>query len=108
MIKLEVRQAQQVSPPGALPVAAEGVPVAGRRAARVAALSILVAPPNGAFVLAQDAEWVAAIEKENGLAPRLASGMPFVAAGRKLFVTGTTPFPGGRILYQCVTVVDGS
>jgi len=108
MIKLEVKQAQQVSAPGALPVVAEGVPVAGRRAARVAALSILVAPPSGAFVLAQDAEWVAALEKENGLAPRLASGMPFMAVGRKLFVTGTTPYPGGRILYQCVSVVDGS
>jgi len=108
MIKLEVKQAQQISAPGALPVTTDGVPVAGRRVARVATLSILIMPPTGAFVLAQDAEWIAAVEKENGLAPRLASGMPFVAAGRKLFVTGTTPYPGGRILYQCVTIVDGS
>jgi nitrogen PTS system EIIA component len=99
MIKLEVKQAQVVPAIGGVSAIE-----AGRAIARVTAFSVLVAPPNGAFVLAQDADWGAAAEKEGNLGQRLASGMPFMAAGRQVFVTGTAPYPGGRVLYQCVAV----
>lgn len=100
MIKLEVKQAQTVT--AAVP--AETAVAGERPGARVAAFSVLVAPPSGMFVLAQDADWIAAIEKEDGLVQRLASGLPFSAAGRQLFVTGSTPYPNGRVLYQCVSL----
>lgn len=104
MIKLEVKQARAAT--AAAPGAPAEAAVAGeRRGARVAAFSVLVAPPNAMFVLAQDADWIAAIEKEDGLAQRLASGLPFAAAGRQLFVTGSTSYPNGRVLYQCVSLV---
>ena len=108
MIKLEVKQAQQtVAQPAPAPAAA-AVAIQPGRVARVASLSILVAPPNGAFVLAQDSDWVSAVEKENNLGQRLAGGAPFVAAGRKLFVTGTTAYSGGRTLYHCVAITDAA
>jgi len=44
------------------------------------------------------------MEKNDGLAQRLAGGIPFMTAGRQVFVTGTAAYPGGRILYQCVAV----
>jgi PTS system nitrogen regulatory IIA component len=103
MIKLEVKQAQVATV--AAPVApVEAVGVGERRGARVAAFSVVVAPPGGLLVLAQDADWIAAIEKEDGLAQRLAGGQPFSAAGRQLFVTSATPYPNGRVLYQCVSL----
>jgi mannitol/fructose-specific phosphotransferase system IIA component (Ntr-type) len=104
MIKLEVRQAQTVSAPAA-PVPAEA---AGRPVSRVASFSVLVAPPNTVFVLAQDPAWVAALEKESGLAQGLASGAAFSVAGHQLFVTNQTPYTGGRLLYECVAVANGS
>ena len=107
MIKLEVKQAQAVTA-GVPGVPAEPTLAAERRGARVAILSVLVAAPNGVFVLAQDADWAAAIEKEDGLAQRLSSGMPFSAGGRQLYVTGSTPYPRGRMLYQCVAVMAAS
>jgi nitrogen PTS system EIIA component len=90
MIKLEFKQAQ-----------------AGleRRVSRVMIFNVLVVAPQSAWVLASDGEWAAALEKENGLAQRLGAGAPFVAAGRQVFVTGSTAYPGGRSLYQCVAVL---
>jgi PTS system nitrogen regulatory IIA component len=103
MIKLEVKQAQGIATPAA--VSSLGVPTLPPTAiGKVMIFSILVAPPNGAFVLAQDADWGTAMEKENSLAQRLAAGKPFLTAGRQVFVTGSTPYPGGRVLYQCVAV----
>jgi hypothetical protein len=105
MIKLEVRQAQAGALPGA-PAIVEAA--AGRRISRVAAFSVLVAPPDGVFVLAQDADWAAMLEKETKLAQSLARNAMLTAAGRQLFVTGSTSYSGGRILYQCVAVINGS
>jgi mannitol/fructose-specific phosphotransferase system IIA component (Ntr-type) len=102
MIKLEVKQAQTAAVP-AVPGAA-----AGRPAARVTVFSVLVAPSNGVFVLAQDADWVAALEKETGLAQGLSGNAILNVAGHQLFVTGSTPYPGGRVLYQCVAIMNGS
>jgi len=103
MIKLEVKQAQAIPVPAVGPaVEAGAVPV--RAIAKVITFSVLVAPPNGAFVLTQDAEWGAAMEKENNLSHRLAGGAPFMAAGRQVFVTASAPYPGSRVLYQCVAV----
>jgi len=96
MIKLEVKQAQDIPTPAA--VSSLGA------AAKVMTFSVLIAPPNGAFVLAQDADWGAAMEKENGLTQRLATGTSFMTAGRQVHVTGSTAYPGGRVLYQCVAV----
>jgi mannitol/fructose-specific phosphotransferase system IIA component (Ntr-type) len=102
MIKLEVKQAQTAAVPAVLGA------VAGRPAARVTVFSVLVAPPNGVFVLAQDADWVTALEKETGLAQGLSGNAILNAAGHQLFVTGSTPYPGGRVLYQCVAIMNGS
>ena len=106
MIKLEVKQAQTgILAPG-LVAPSEAVVVPARAAARVMTFSVLVASPHGAFVLAQDSGWGTALEKENNLAQRLASGTPFTTAGWQVFVTGTVAYPGGRILHQCVAVAS--
>ena len=102
MIKLEVKQAQ--APTAAVALPPEVASVAGRSVSKVIAFSILVTSPNASFVLAQDAEWSAAVEKEDRLPQRLASGAPFSTAGRSVFVTGTTLYPGGRVLYNCVAI----
>jgi mannitol/fructose-specific phosphotransferase system IIA component (Ntr-type) len=114
MIKLEVRHAQAVEAP-AQPAPAEvatgmvpapAAPASGIPGGRAAGFSVLVAPPNGAFVLASDAEWVASVEKEPGLSQRLAAGVPFLAGNRQVFVTGSTAYPAGRVLYDCVTILN--
>lgn len=106
MIKLEVKQAQVIAAPGVSPPEVPALPA--KAIARVVTFSVLVAPPNGAFVLAQDADWGAAMERDNGLVQRLAGGTPFTTAGRQVFVTGASAYPGGRILYQCVAVATTS
>ena len=105
MIKLEVKQAQAVTAPAAAVPAVAALP--DRRGARAAVVAVLVNPPNGAVVLTQDGDWAAAVEKENDLAPRLANGSPFMAAGRQVYVTSFASYPGGRILYQCVSIAPG-
>ena len=114
MIKLEVRHAQTAegaappAPAGAAAGMGPAAPAIGFPAGRAAAFSILVAPPNGSFVLASDAECVATIEGEPGLAQRLAAGSPFSAGRAQVFVTGSTPYSGGRVLYQCVAILGNS
>lgn len=106
MIKLEVKQAQvtvvQTGP--VPPIEAVGLPT--RALARVMTFSVLVAPPGGAFVLVQDADWGVAMEKDDNLGQRLADGTPFVTAGRQVFVMGAAAYPGNRVLYQCVAVAS--
>ena len=99
MIKLEVKQAQTAAVPAG---------AAERRISRLVPLSIVVTPPNGVLVLAQNADWVAALEKEAGLAQGLAAGGEVAAAGQQVFVLGSTPYAGGRVLYQCVAMVSGA
>jgi len=98
MIRLEVKSAQVETP-----AAPAGTATGLKQAGTVALFSVLVTP-NGAVVLSQDADWNAALEKENNLGPRLSAGTPFSAAGRQVFVTGFTAFPGGRTLFQCAGV----
>ena len=114
MIKLDLKQAQApaVAPvPAAAAttaVVATAVPAVVTPlppAAQVATFSVLVAPPGPALVLAHEAGWGAALEKESNLGPRLAAGTPFLVAGRQVFVTGAAHYPGERILYYCVAVV---
>jgi mannitol/fructose-specific phosphotransferase system IIA component (Ntr-type) len=107
MIKLEVKQAQAGAALAA-PLTAEAAAAGGRRISRVMGFSVLVAPPNGVLVLAPNADWVAALEKETGLAQNLAGNTELAAAGHQLFVIGSTPYAGGRVLYQCVAVMNGS
>lgn len=100
MIKLEVKQAQA---PEARPAAAAAAATAApTRTGPFAAFSVLIAPPAPAVVLSADAAWTTALERENNLAPRLSVGAQFQAAGRLVLVTGSTPFAGGRTLFQCV------
>jgi mannitol/fructose-specific phosphotransferase system IIA component (Ntr-type) len=110
MIKLEVKQAQVASP--AAPVPAPAAPpelvLPAGRAPKVTVLSILAAHPGGLFVLAADPEWVAAVEREPHLAERLSAAVPFTAGGRQIFVTSARPFPGGRMLYECVALGGAS
>lgn len=105
MIKLEVRQTQAV-PAAATPVVPAGAAVAApaiSAAARALPFQALVVA-NNVLVLANDPDWGAALEKDAQLAQRLAAGTPFAAAGRTVFVTGSTPFPAGRVLYQGVAI----
>ncbi len=107
MIKLEVKQAQ-VAPAPLLAVAAGTVVSAGRPLTKATTFTVLVVPPNSPVVLAQDADWSAALEKDNSLAGKLAGAGPFAFDGRQVFVTSATPYPGGRVLYQCVSLVAAS
>jgi mannitol/fructose-specific phosphotransferase system IIA component (Ntr-type) len=95
MIKLEVKQAQAV---------AETETAATHAPARAAVFSVLVAPPGTPVVLAQNAVFATALEKHEGLVNCLAGGVPFTAAGRQIFVTSSTEYPGGRLFHQCVAV----
>ena len=115
MIKLEVRQAQ-VSEAPSHPVPAAASPglglasmaqgVDGRGTA--SAFAVLVSPPSGPVVLASDAEWVSELERDPGLAQRLASAMPFSVARHQVFVTGSAAYAGGRMLYHCVAIQDSA
>lgn len=96
MIRLEIKQSQ------AVPVLPVAVPV--ERAAQALAFSIVSVPGRGHFVLAADSQWTAALERENNLAERLATGNAFVAAGRQVFVLGTTNYADGRTLHQCAAI----
>ena len=98
MIKLEVKQGQS----GVLPAPAPPVPTL--TAGRAAAFAVMVSSPTQSFVLTQDGDWMKALEKENALPQKLAAGGPFAVAGRQVFVTGVTPYAGGRTLYQCVSI----
>jgi nitrogen PTS system EIIA component len=104
MIKLEVKQAQAPSAPAPPPVPAELPGVVGRPIPRLVSFSVLVTAPNSSFVLAPDTDWTNALEKEPSLAQRLGLGTPFVAAGRQVYVTGSTAYPGGRVFYNCVAL----
>jgi hypothetical protein len=103
MIKLEVKQAQVAPAPVTAPAVTTGPLIVGA-AGRAITFTILIAPPNAPIVLAQDAEWTAALEKENGLSQRFATGQPFAANGRQVFVTRTTVYPGSRVLYEGVAI----
>jgi len=102
MIKLEVRHAQTESP---LPVATTlQSAVAIKPGARAVPFSVLVAAPATVFVLAQDGGFAAEIEKEPGIADRLAGCAPFVVSGTQVFVTRSTLYFGGKTLYECVAL----
>ncbi len=103
MIKLEVKQAQ-ATPAPAVAAPLEPALLPGKAIGRVMAFSVLVAPPNNAFVLAQDPDWAIALEKDTTLGQRLAGGTPFASGGRQVFVTSVTAYPAGRVLYQCVAI----
>jgi len=62
----------------------------------VLTFAVLVMPPETVMVLAQDPGWVALLEKEPGLAQRLAAGA-FRVSGHQLIVTNTTTYSGGRV-----------
>lgn len=109
MIKLEVKQSQTVEapaahPPAATPAVPSPLPAALVIDGHVAVFSVLVAPPNCPFVLASDGGLVGALEKDAGLAQSLAAAAPFTFGQQRVFVTGSTVYSGGRILYQCVAV----
>jgi len=111
MIKLEVRHAQTPETPATPPQAAAAdmamlpaAPATAVSGARATAFSVLVAPPTGAFVLASEADCVASLEKEPDLAQRLATGVSFSAGRQLVFVTGSTAYSGGRVLYFCVAI----
>jgi len=99
MIRLEIKQSQAVP---AAPVAP--VPVAGERVVSALAFSIVIVPGRGNFVLAADPQWTAALEHENNLAERLATGSAFLAAGRQVYVLGSTAYADGRTLHQCAAI----
>jgi len=97
MIKLDVRHTQAAPVP-------EAVPAASAPSEATAAAFQVLTGPLATVVLSADAAWVAALEKEDQLAQRLASGPTFTAAGRRIFVLGSHVFAAGRILYDCVVV----
>jgi len=97
MIRLEIKQSQ------AIPAAPVGV--VGEPSVPALGFSILVLPGRGNFVLAADAQWIAAVERENNLVERLTAGGAFIAAGRQVYVLGVTSYADGRTLYQCAAIV---
>ena len=101
MIKLEVRQAQ-ATVPAAVPGPAGPVLPALKPGGRVVSFSVLVAPPGGVFVLTQDVDCTATLEKDAALVAHLAAGVPFPALGCLVVVTRSTPYLSGRTLYECV------
>ncbi len=106
MIKLEVRQTQVVPPP--VPVVAPiAAPVIAAPSGKALPFQALVAASN-VFILAADAEWSATLEKDSGLAQRLASGAAFTAAGKNIFITSVTAYPAGRVLYQGVAIAPAA
>jgi mannitol/fructose-specific phosphotransferase system IIA component (Ntr-type) len=115
MIKLEVKQAQSSYAAG-LPAPAGatsglGPPPAATadfRAHRAAPLSVLVSPPNNVVVLSTEADCVNLLEKDATLSQRLAAGVPFSVEKYQVFVTGSTVYTAGRILYDCVVLANGA
>ncbi len=100
MIKLEVKHARSTVTP--LPA---GPPADLASAAGTAArFAVLVAPPAAPVVLSHDPEWLTLLEKDAGLAGRLAAGTPFLAAGRTILVASVTPYAGSRLVYECVAL----
>ena len=101
MIRLEIKQSQAVPVVPVPPVAV----AAGERVVSALAFSIVIVPGRGNFVLATDQQWTAALENENNLAERLATGTAFLAAGRQVYVLGTTAYADGRTLHQCAAIL---
>jgi PTS system nitrogen regulatory IIA component len=108
MIKLEVKHSQAAeaaAPPQPAAAPAGPSPAAPVVDGYVAAFSVLVAPPAGPVVLTTDAGLLSVIEKDADLALRLAGSVPFPCGARQVFVTGSTAYSGGRVLYQCVAIL---
>jgi nitrogen PTS system EIIA component len=103
MIKLEVKQAQgQAGPPLVVPLLP---PPAAGRFTHVLPFSVVLAGPT-ALALSTDGEFVGAVEKEPGLVAQLTEGRPFTLAGRQVFLTGSTRYAAGRVVYQCVALSE--
>ncbi len=103
MIKLEVRQAQSVTPPPVMPLANHEVNLT-RPPGRVTLFSVLATSSNGMYVLCPDFECGTAIERDPGLSHGLTAGGFTTASGIMIQVVGSTHYAGGRILYQCVGI----
>jgi len=102
MIKLEVRHAQTEP---LLPAAAALIATPLKAGAHAVPFFILVsAPTAGLVVLAQDGGFVTTLEKEPGLAERLATGTLLTVAGTQVFVTRSSLFCGGKTLHECVAL----
>ena len=101
MIKLDVKQTQVA--PVAAP-ATDTAPVSTLRTDTKAAAFQVLTGPVTSVVLSTDPGWVAALEKENHLAQRLAATPSFAAAGRHVFVLSSRTYANGRVLYDCVAV----
>jgi mannitol/fructose-specific phosphotransferase system IIA component (Ntr-type) len=117
MIKLDVKQTQAVPAAPLVAAHAEIAPAAAAAppaspvpavVARVESFQILATGSNGTLVLARDGGWAAALEKDPALPHQLPAGAPFTAAGRQIFVLGSIPYGGGRVLYQCVALAPGA
>jgi mannitol/fructose-specific phosphotransferase system IIA component (Ntr-type) len=102
MIKLEVKQAQIPPLPEVPSAGVQSSPASS--AVKAMSFATLVLPPQGFMVLSEDPDWTVALEKEPGLAQRLASGNPFLIAGRRVFVVSVTAYAMGRVGYQCVAI----
>jgi mannitol/fructose-specific phosphotransferase system IIA component (Ntr-type) len=102
MIKLDVK-ASLAAPSPALP-AQLPAPVPARFT-HLVPFSVLVSA-GAPLVLANEVDFIGALEKDPGLVVQLTDGRPFVMAGRQVFVTGTTSYAAGRVMYQCVAVSE--
>jgi mannitol/fructose-specific phosphotransferase system IIA component (Ntr-type) len=103
MIKLEVKHAQTTAPIAPAVCATVAAPDVAKTGARVVPFSVLVTAA-GIFVLAQDSEWGAVVEKELSLAERITSGAAFALGGAQVFVMRSTSYCGGKTLYECVAL----
>ena len=109
MIKLEVRHSQAVETAAAPApaAAASGMgppgPAVTLAGGQVGIFSVVTTPSQPPVVLSNDPELAAAIEKEPGLAAKLATPT-FVTGRLQVVVTASTAYSGGRSLYQCVAL----
>ncbi|HVT72722.1 MAG TPA: PTS sugar transporter subunit IIA [Lacunisphaera sp.] len=104
MIKLDVKQTQAGPAAAAAPLPAVPAGAALRTEGKAAAFQVLHHASGAVTVLATDAAWVGALEKDSTLATRLATSLPFSLEGRQVFVVASTPYAAGRVLYSCVAI----
>ena len=103
MIRLDVRQSAGAPAPAAPAVSADAT-AQPRPGTHAATCQILVAG-NTCFALCADGDFAHALEKDATLSQRLSAGTPFALGGRQVFVSGSTPYAAGRVLYQCVALI---
>ncbi len=95
MIQLEAKQAA---------AGAQAIPAELLSSVDLIPLTVVVVPGSRPAVLSQDAALTSQIEAGGELASRLASKLPFEAAGHRILIHSVRAFPPDRFLYDCLAI----